>query len=484
MVRPAAGFLLILAVSATFSATRAQNPNPSALRTLRFVATGPKGEPITDLKPEEVQVSDSGKREPLLFAHLLRAAAGEPATLGPREVSNRGSDELFSSTLLLLDLLNANIDERGAAWNETVQSLGGLESAGNVYLFLMAPDASLYPVHAWNPGEAPAPESPPWTSKAGPLLNAALRKVEGIKPADLTAAPGLTVEPTYNALRMLARQYAALPGQKRIIWVTHGTPLTIVDPGGTVYADFGPELNAMAQEFVQLGISVYTVHQLDRSTTGIDSAETLQTLAPLTGGRWFENDAVGQALTQARTDARATYQAGYAVTAKEADEKYHKLRLTTTRKNVRILAEEGFTAVAPELTAKNTLDLVATRPFDTPDIGLRAAISSDPGAKEGNLHFQIHVDARDLAFERAGNSYTGEFTLSLFFFNADGERTAVASSVTKLNLSQDQLDATLKDGYVAMSDQAVPAGAVRGRLVVQDGLSGIAGSLGFPVSGK
>lgn len=483
MATRAAECLLILAVSAAALPCLAQpSPDLPEARTFRFVATGPKGEPVTDLKPEEVQITDNGKRQPLLFAHLLGSGDGAgPAALGPRELSNHGHEELFSSTLLLLDLLNANIDERGAAWNETVQAVSALESAGNVYLYLLAPDATLYPVHAWNSREA-ASGPPAWPGDAKALLSAALGKVERIKPTELTAAPGLTVEPTYNAFRLLAQQYAALPGQKRIIWATHGLPMTIVGPNGTVYADFHAELRALAQEFVELGISVYTVHQLDRSTTGIGTDETLQTLAPLTAGRWFENDAVERALTQARADARATYQAAYAVTAKEIDGKFHKLRASCTRKNVRILPEEGYIAAPPQDMAKSRLDLATSRPYDTPDIGLRAAISN--GDKAGTLHFEIGVDVRDLAFEHTGSSSAGQFSTSILFFNSSGAHVPAAPAVTQLNFSQDQLDAALKNGYRIASDQAVPPGAARGRIVVQDNLSGLAGSLGFSIESK
>jgi len=476
------GCLLILFLAgATFvalprAAAQSSSPNSEqALRSFRFVATGAKGEPITDLRLEEIQVTDNGKRQPLAFSRLLRTTQGA-VTLGPREVSNRGYDQFFSSTLLLLDLLNANITERGSAWNETIQSLGSLESAENVYLFLMTPDANLYPVHAWSPDPSDPPATP-WTSRIRPLLNQALGVVEKIKPVDLTAAPGLTADPTYKALRTLGRQYAALPGQKRVIWVTNGIPLTVVGPNGTVYMDFRPELKQTGEEFSRLGISLYTVHQQDRSAEGINTQETLQSLPPLTGGRWFENDALGQAVTQARNDARATYQAGYSATAKDEDGKFHKLRVTTTRKNVRILAAEGYTADPPDAVAKNTLDLVASRPFDTPDIGLRVSFA-DAGA---NTRVLIRVDPRDLALQHAGNSYAGAFSSVVLYFNAEGQVSTSAPIVTKVSLNQEQLDAAIKNGYLVTADEAIPSGSRRARLLVQDDASGTAGSLSFPL---
>jgi VWFA-related protein len=487
MAAKVAGCLLILSAFGTRPPLAAQGPKPDPtqiLRSFRLVATGANGQPVTDLRPEEIQVSDEGKRYPLVSARLLRAAPlaplGSAPALGPREFSNRGAGVLSASTLILIDLLNENITERGATWNETIQSLGGLEAADNVFLFLLTPDANLFPIHAWEGPGSPAagPSATPWTKQIRTLLDQALREVERIKPIELTAAPGLTAEPTYRALAILANQYAALPGQKRLVWITHGIPLTVVGPGGTVYMDFNPLLKQTSAEYSRLGIALYTVHQLDRSTPGVDSQETLQGLPPLTGGRWFENDAVGQAITQAQADARATYQAAYYAPAKAADGKFHKLRVSTTRKGVRILAEEGYTAATPEEIAHSNLELVGSRPFDTPDIGLRA--SFDVAGKSTRL--QIHADPRDLVLQHGGNTYTAALSLKFLYYNADGSQNSSQPATTNVSLTQEQLDAAMQDGYLFNTETNVPSGTRKLRLIVQDTASGIAGSLMIPVT--
>jgi VWFA-related protein len=485
MAARVAGCLLILSAFGTWPQLAGQGPKPDStqiLRSFRLVATGANGQPVTDLRPEEIQVSDDGKRSPLAFARLLRAAppgSFGPATLGPREFSNRGAGVLSASTLILIDLLNANITERGATWNEVKQSLGGLESADNVFLFLLTPDANLFPVHAWQPPDAPKEtSSEPWTRRVRQLLDQSLREVERIKPLDLTAAPGLTAEPTYRALSILANQYAALPGQKRMIWITHGIPITVLGPNGTVYMDFNPLLKQTGAQFSRQGIALYTVHQVDRSTAGVDSQETLQGLPPLTGGRWFENDAVGPAISQAQMDARATYQAAYYAPAKSADGKSHKLRVATTRKGVRILAEESYTAGPPEEIAHSNLELVGSRPFDTPDIGLRTSLET----AGKTTHVQIHADPRDLTLQHGGNTYTGELSLVFVYYNADGSQSASQAIMSGVSLTQQQLDEAMKDGYLFNADVEVPSGTRRLRLLVQDTATGIAGSLSMPVT--
>ena len=121
MAARVAGCLLILIALGTRPRLAAQSPKPDPaqiFRSFRLVATGADGQPVTDLRPEEIQVSDEGKRYPLVFARLL-AAPSKAAALGPREFSNRAQDRFSASTLILLDLLNANITERGAAWKQS-----------------------------------------------------------------------------------------------------------------------------------------------------------------------------------------------------------------------------------------------------------------------------------------------------------------------------------------------------------------------------
>jgi hypothetical protein len=267
-----------------------------------------------------------------------------------------------------------------------------------------------------------------------------------------------------------------LPGQKRVIWVTHGIPLTVPGTAGPI--DFTPLLKETAADFSRLGIALYTVHQQDRSTAGVDSEETLQELPPLTGGRWFENDAVGQAITQAQEDARGTYQAAYLAPAKTADGKFHKLRVSTTRKGVRILAEDGYTATTPEKIANSNVELVGSRPFDTPDIGLRASL-----AVEGKTtHVQIHADPRDFLLEHAGSNYTGALSFVFIFYNADGTQSVSPPATHNISMTEPQFDAAVKDGYLFNADPSIPKGTRKLRLIVQDSATGIAGSLTIPVA--
>ena len=485
MAARAAGYLLILAalwIPRSLPAQGSKSDPTQVLRNFRFVATGANGQAVTDLRPEEIQVTDEGKRHALVFSRLLPAVSaaallpGKSAavTLNPREYSNLANAAGPSSVLILLDLLNANLTERGAAWNETVRALANPESPESIFVFLLTPATNLYAVHSW-PGSGPAADDAPkpWTKQVRPLLDQALRVVEGIKSAEFTV-PGVAVAPTYQALTTLGRLFAAVPGQKRIIWVTHGTPLTVATDTGPY--DFTPQLKQVAAGLNQLGIALYTVHQQDRSTSGVDSQETLQTLPGLTGGRWFENDSIGPALKQAQADAGGTYRAGYYTPLKEADGKSHKLRVSTTRKGVKLLAAEEYTAAAPDEIVKANLEVVKARALDTPDIGLRADFDKSGEA----TRFRIRVDPRDLLLQPKDRPYTGSVSLIFSYLSAEGFEVGSSTVNVAVNMDQSQFDAAVKDGYPITVEKTVPPDARKIRILAQDPATGLAGSLSLP----
>jgi len=111
--------------------------------------------------------------------------------------------------------------------------------------------------------------------------------------------------------------------------------------------------------------------------TGELSADTLNEFADMTGGRPNNGKDIGAAITQAMNDARTSYQLGYYSPFEAGDGKFHKLRVTCTRKGVRIQAKTGYYAWPqdPEAEALQTIRLAVSQPSDAAEIGLRATIS-------------------------------------------------------------------------------------------------------------
>lgn len=445
--------------------SRELNPEQT-VRMFQFVATDAKGQPITDLRPDEILVSDQGKRRPLAFSQFQARAAPAPAALGPHEFSNRGGAPFPASTLILIDLFNADFDEHSTVWDQTIRTLEKAKSSESAFLFLLAPDATLLPIHTWT---APGPS----TGQAPELLDQGFRAAEKHKRL---AAPDANL--TYQALKMLGAQYAAMPGPKRLIWLMRGMPLTVMAPNGPLPLAFQTLLQQTGVDFQRLGIPIYTVHQKEIHTGNVNKAIALDSLAALTGGRNFEEEAVGPAIADTQTDARATYQAGYYWNDKDADNKFHELRVSTNRKGARILAPDGYMAEPVENIAASALQLAQTRALDTSDIGLRVSLET----LETNTHFQIHVDPRDLLLQQARGSQACKLFLAFVYTDADGERTATEPVSTNVDSVPSQSDATIKNDYLVTVDQTLPAGTTKVRVVVLDASTGIAGSLSVPIT--
>lgn len=118
--------------------------------------------------------------------------------------------------VVLFDMLNAGESSRGAVWSAVKTSLAHLQSTGLVYLYLLTEDGSLYPVHAL-PGTAVAqsPVDADWENDIGPLMDAAMRKVNQVKPLEFRAASPTSLQARFGAT------YHALDDMRAVRWVWH-----------------------------------------------------------------------------------------------------------------------------------------------------------------------------------------------------------------------------------------------------------------------
>ncbi len=297
---------------------------PAGKVTLNVVALDGSGTPVPDLTAADFAVFDNGVRQSVVSLRLNQSAGPPPL-------------------VILFDLLNSHLASRGIVWNVMKQSLARLSGAGPLYLYLLAEDGSLYPVH----GLKDAPTSA-WTRQAGPLLDAAMRKATQVRPLEL-AATGMDSLPaafntTVNALEAMRARMTVLPGAKELLWVTYGTPSSIYYPDRGWY-DGGPFLRQLGARFVQSNIAVYTADPGIVLERGMLKRDSLDILTGATGGRVFSSINLDQAIARVEIDARANYSLAYRPAAGNWDGKYHKLRVTVARKGIHLQNKRGYFAV-------------------------------------------------------------------------------------------------------------------------------------------
>lgn len=473
----------------------ADAPGPDArLIDLNVVALDSHNQPVTDLKPEELQVTDSGKPQKL---SLFRRIGGELAQVQPlasNQFSNRVSGQVQGATVLLFDLMNEGFSSRGVAANEIVRRLQTLESADALYFYILTINGKLVAVRGIpEEGAAlPARSPAPWTKQIKPLMDQALQSVSAIRSADIDVA--LRVQLTYTALDDLGEQLARMPGRKNVVWVTDGVPIALGSVRSDIGAplDFTPYLRKLAASLDRTGVSLYPVRQVMLGSpdqigeesgvgqtggqgTGEQSIATLDEFAEVTGGRHSTDKDIGRVVQQSMTDLRTSYQIGYYPPANSLDGKFHKLRVACKRKGVRIQTKTGYFAVPEPVGTRAEEAFLATArdTFDAGAIGLRATVSAG--------QISVRIDTGDVAFAQQSGGYSGQLRIETVGYSADGRLET--GKVTPLDLHFDaaERDRAVKDG-IAITEDVKLQGETKFRVIVFDRSSNTVGSVTIPAT--
>jgi VWFA-related protein len=285
--------------------------------TISLLALDRQGQPVVDLKADELQVVDSGQTQPI-------ASFGHPA------------DASAAPLVILYDLLNTASGARGNVPQQIAQSLQRLEAKAPVYLYLLAADGMLTPVRGLSFAETPS-----WPRDAVSILDGAMHNASVVRPKHLDPT-GARVKATYEAIGKLYKTMDTRPGRKTIIWITHGVPLSAVSTSGTP-VDYLPMVKKFAGALGREQVVIYPVQQTIRASAqpNDSSRDTLQQFADLTGGRLYSNENIEKAVTESLRDAATSYVLTYST---KADGKYHALRITCTRSGVHIQARQGYFA--------------------------------------------------------------------------------------------------------------------------------------------
>jgi len=467
-------------------------PAQSRLVDLNVVALDKEGNPVADLMQDEFRVTDSGKPQEIAFFRSQDRGQWRTPPLQPGETSNRTAATIPHATVILFDLMNEDFSSRGVATNELVRDLESLENADYVYLYLLTLDGRLAPVRALpaQSGDVPPPSAEPWTRQIKPLLDQAMRAVLQVRREDIDIA--IRVQLTYRALEALAADLSRVPGRKNVVWITDGVPIELgpvrSDTGD--FVDFTPMLRQLSEALDQSSVAIYPVREImlgspdtvEGGRSGIGSIETLDEFAGLTGGRSGGVKDIAGAIRQAIADARRSYQIGYYPPEKNWDNKMHKLRVTCTRKGVRLQSKTEYYAwrEPPGVRATEAIRTAAETSLDAAEIGLWGKVERGP-AGEPMGHLQAHVDARDLVFVRQDAGYGAQLRLAILV-SAPGAPPEVSPAIPMdLHFSAAERDRALQNGVAIDQDVPLAAATNTARLIVFDRNSNTVGSLTMPV---
>ena len=323
----------VLAIACGITRVRAsQNTN---LITLHIAAFDSHNQPIADLKSEEFQITDEGKAQPIV---AFRRNGDAPQLASGRD-NKKTPGTNAPLIVILFDLLNANMANRNLAQEEIVQVLEHLESSDSVFLYILTNGGTFYPIHPMPDGMVETPRSTaPWTQQIRPLMKDAVEKVYGLRPIDEQQI-GVRIETTYRALDSLTSKMKLNLGWKNLIWITHGIPQDFRSANGELVDD-STRLNRFATDLDHHDIAVSAVMRGSDPTS--QDTRVIHALADLTGGTVYDAN-LEKVISEIQGAARSGYVIQYA--APSMDGKYHKVRVSSSRKGIRIQTKQGYYAV-------------------------------------------------------------------------------------------------------------------------------------------
>ncbi len=128
-------------------------------------------------------------------------------------------------------------------------------------------------------------------------------------------------------------------------------------------------------------------------------------------------------------DARMSYELGYAPPEKNWNGKFHKLRVTSKTKGIRIQAKNGYYAWPQSKTQQAIAAIrpVAADPVDASEIGMRGAIAS---LSANNSRVNVDIDRKDVVTIDEGGSHKTSLTAAVLTYGAPGTGlTAIPSLI-------------------------------------------------------
>ncbi len=321
-------------------------------------------------------------------------------------------------------------------------------------------------------------------------------------------------EITFQALEALARAVGGLPGRKNVIWVTGDLPFTLIPENRTVtsaeleenlpsqnrrvwehtagnYAatargSYAEQIRDTAARLSAAQIAIYPVDARGLSIDlNQDSQEQMREMARDTGGRAYVNqNEIGYGVERALEDTFATYTLGYYPENKKWDGKYRTIKVKLNRPGTELQYRNGYFAIDPGqvkgYSANNEVAAALSGPVPATQVAFSARVVPSADAK-GKVGVDFLVDASTISTEDAGDSKKINVLFYVTTFSGNGKMVGSQSEKVDRTFDAKTYQQLMQHGILLHVDVTPPAGASQLRLAVQDGRTGLVGSLNAPL---
>jgi VWFA-related protein len=474
-----------------------------------------KNGPVTDLSQDDFSILDQGKPQKVSTFSLVSARSSEGAVpLRPGEVSNRlnrSGHEALGVTAILFDGLNTGPADQAYGREQTLKYLNAVPQGELLALFTLGQqlrfstgftddrDRLIRAVSGRSPINGVAQGADQLASEAASSLSSggdsiesgmAQNAIEKFQQRSMKDRAEMTVE----ALQTISKHMASLPGRKKLLWITAAFSaafMQIETHNGQQtheYTEFGEEINRAVHALNDANIAVYPIDPRDPYNAGLlaPGIDSMNLFAGGTGGQAFYN--ISDLVTAMRTvveDSEATYSLGFYPTDVTLDGKYHSLRVKVDRKGVDLRYRKGYVASderpPSEQKRKESMNDIFNTPLEATAVGIRAMAVRDP-ARPGNYQLELRLNFNELHVEREQNKWVALIEVATQLPAKKPPNGTVED--IKITLTDARLAQVLRDGFLLR--RPFLANGQRGdlRVVVQDRVTGAAGSVKLQLPGS
>ena len=426
----------------TLAATAAFAQEPARLVRLDVVALDAGGQPVSGLTADDFQIADQSKPQKIA---IFRAPSAH-------EYANRPAPGAHT-TAILFDFLEQSRAERLDASKKLAASIKKLDAAEPLSLYLLAPDGTLVPLGAQADTK--------WRADIDKVLADALKKYNHERPAGMGQED--VVKKTYVALESMGKELAPFAGRREIVWITSSAPY-VLNPQIQCKADWWDCALYVPHLSVTLGSLGVAVDPYTYVSLGVDASRTMEEMAGLTGGHAYLNQDLSDVVKGFSGQAPGSYSIAYVPPADGWDNKFHRLRVSTEKKGVKLQARQHYYAVSDQrpLAQRQQALMVAAYQSgsDVSEVGLRAKVA--PGGAPNRIKLELSIDPADIVAKR----------VTLLYSARDASRPQGEPTLT---------DEDVKPGAPIVKEYPIDAATQKIRLIVADKSSDAVGSITVPL---
>src|SRR5580700_1555127 len=274
------------------------------LVTLDVTATDPHGDPVRDLKPEDLQIFEEHKAQQKIehFEYFEKMKAAGPADESAAAI--RGRANLLSNqlplaqlkippTVLLVDSLNTQTASQQQGHAHMLQLLRTLPQDTPIAVFLLGSSLKILQGFTSDgrllraaldqavsgtttmkyPRDDPNSASNDFLKNTGGIgvglgIAPALGELQDYEKEEYAMTFDLRAKETLGALAQIGQYLSGIPGRKNLIWVSESFPISIApdpDTGNNSFAgirDFTDQVKAVANSLTDAQVAVYPMDVL------------------------------------------------------------------------------------------------------------------------------------------------------------------------------------------------------------------------------